>query len=93
MNKTIALAAITLVAVIMGLSSFAPAAMASPNGNGSHNSAKVFLCHLDVSGTGNWEVIEKNIHAAEAHKGHGDLETTTQAQKDACVNNNDGSID
>ena len=89
MNKTIALAAITLVAVVMGMSALAPAAMASPNsGEGSHN-PKVKWCHFDrdvnddgiVEAVGSddrqWEVKLLNKHAAEAHDAHGDLNIET----------------
>ncbi len=90
MNKTISLAAIAMVAVIMGLSAFAPAAMANPNN--THGPASVDLCHLDASGTGDWEVITKNEHSAAAHERHGDLVVVTAAERLACVVNNDGTI-
>ena len=90
MNKTISLAAIAMVAVIMGMSAFAPAAMANPNNN--HNAASVDLCHKDVSGTGDWEVITKNEHAAAAHERHGDLVVSNPIEAGFCVTNNDGTI-
>ena len=43
MKKTIALAAIVMVAVVMGMSAFAPAVMAMPPGNGQ----LVAVCHAD----------------------------------------------
>ena len=44
MNKKIALAAIVMVAVVMGISAFAPAAMAAPNAS-SNTTA---ICHIGV---------------------------------------------
>ena len=45
MNKTISLAAIAMVAVVMGLSAFAPA-MAVPNDNAQ---ADIPICHSILS--------------------------------------------
>ena len=68
MNKTISLAAIALVAVVMGMSAIAPA-MAIPNDD--HN-PKFAICHFD-KGSGLWEADKMvNIHAWKAHSGHGD---------------------
>ena len=89
MNKKYALPAIAMVAVIMGMSAFAPA-MANPNN--THTPASVDLCHKDVSGTGDWEVITKNEHAAVAHERHGDTPVPTAEDKFWCVDNNDGTI-
>ncbi len=78
MNKTIALAAITLVAVIMGLSAFAPAAMADRPQPGEQTA----VCHFDrdTNDDGDftlddraWEVLTPNNHGAtHGHVGHGD---------------------
>ena len=89
MNKTISLAAIAMVAVVMGLSSFAPAAMAIPNDN--HN-PKFAICHFD-NDSQMWEHDKLvNKHAWKAHSDHGDqkigdgtLGTITEA---ACIARN-----
>ena len=68
MNKITTLAAIAMVAVVMGISAFAPAAMASPNG--SHG--KTTICHFDFNEM-EWEADKMvNPHALIAHQGHGD---------------------
>ena len=70
MNKTISLVAIGMVAVVMGLSAFAPA-MATPNENGGHN-PKIAICHYDFN-LGDWEDDKMvNKHALVAHLAHGD---------------------
>jgi len=72
MNKKYALPAIAMVAVIMGMSAFAPA-MASPNDNGGekHN-PKVAICHYDFN-LGDWEDDKMvNKHALVSHLAHGD---------------------
>ena len=68
MNKTISLAAIAMVAVVMGMSAFAPAAMAAPNsGHG-----QTIICHYDFN-DGVWESDKSvNPHALVAHLAHGD---------------------
>ena len=69
MNKTISLAAIAMVAVIMGLSAFAPDAMAVRNAD--HN-PKVAICHFDFNEM-QWEADKLvNAHALIAHQAHGD---------------------
>jgi len=69
MNKTISLAAIALVAVVMGMSTIAPDAMAVKNAD--HN-PKVAICHFDYN-LGVWEADKMvNKHALEAHQAHGD---------------------
>ena len=72
MNKTISLAAITLVAVVMGMSAFAPAVMAAPN---SSAQADVPLCHWGAGPDGDkgtpddeWEVIF--VHSMGSLNGH-----------------------
>ena len=74
MNKTISLAAIAMVAVIMGMSAFAPAAMATPNENAK---ADIPICHWGTGPDGEkgteddaWEVIY--VHSEGATKGHVD---------------------
>ncbi len=72
MNKITALAAIAMVAVIMGMSVIAPA-MATPSGGGGekHN-PKVVICHFDFN-VGEWEDDKLvNAHALVAHLAHGD---------------------
>ena len=81
MNKTISLAAIAMVAVIMGLSAFAPAALAEKP------EAQVVedVCHFDrdvnddgvVEDVGSddraWEILSPNTHGAQnGHVKHGD---------------------
>jgi hypothetical protein len=78
MNKTISLAAIAMVAVIMGLSAFAPAAMADRPTPGEQTA----VCHFDrdTNDDGDetlddraWEVLTPNNHGAtHGHQGHGD---------------------
>jgi hypothetical protein len=68
MNKITTLAAIAMFAVVMGLSSFAPAALASSN----DNHGKTTICHFDFN-DGVWEADkEVNPHALTAHLGHDD---------------------
>jgi len=57
MNKTISLAAIAMVAVVMGLSAFAPAMADKP--------AEVLLCHFDNDGS--VSLITVNENGARAH--------------------------
>jgi len=71
MNKTISLAAIGMVAVVMGMSAFAPDAMAVKN---SDHNPKVTICHFD-NNLGVWEADKMvNAHALKAHQAHGDKE-------------------
>ena len=67
MNTTLALTAITLVAVIMGLGVLAPAVAAGPQ-------VKTDLCHNDDGDDGIrgniddfWEIINVNGHAVAKH--------------------------
>ena len=60
MNKTIALAAIVMVAVIMGMSAFVPA-MAKPDGTHSN---VVAICHDGLEG---YETVWVNQKGADAH--------------------------
>lgn len=91
MNTKLALTAITLVAVIMGLSAFAPAVMASPNNE--HN-PKENVCHFDTDTNDDgdlttddraWIVKPVNKHAKLAHTGHGDLTVPGQISAEDCV--------
>ncbi len=99
MNKTISLAAIAMVAVIMGMSAFAPAAMADK----PEPSQRV--CHLDhdVDGDGikdegafdvAWVALIPNSHGAvNGHvNGHGDVLITSDAEAVNCVANQDGHV-
>jgi len=77
MEKTIAITAIVLVAVVMGMSTFAPAAMAAPNGNAK---ATFDVCHWGTgpdgeknTGDEEWEVIF--VHSKGSMKGHVDRHT------------------
>ena len=73
MNKTISLAAITMVAVVMGMSTFAPAAMGAPNASAQ---ADIRLCHYDSTYTQLWEVIF--VHSQGSLKCHVDRHTDGQ---------------
>jgi len=82
MNKTLSIAAFAMVAVVMGMSAFAPA-MASPNDPG-HN-PKVVACHFDrdtnddgdtTTNDRAWEVKPLNKHSMIAHLAHGDIPIT-----------------
>ena len=74
MNTTLALTAITLVAVIMGLGVLAPAVAAGPQ-------SKTDLCHNDDGDDGIrgnvddfWEIINVNKHAVAKHElNHADI--------------------
>jgi len=74
MDKTIAITVIVLVAVVMGMSTFAPAVMAAPNDKAKANFK---VCHWGtgpdgVKGTLDdaWEVIF--VHSKGGMKGHVD---------------------
>jgi len=69
MNKTISLAAIAMVAVIMGMSAVAQDAMAVRE---SVHNPKVVICHFDFNDNV-WEDDKRvNAHALIAHLAHGD---------------------
>ena len=59
MNKTISLAAIAMVAVVMGMSAFAPAMAEKPT--------EVEVCHFDDDGS--ISIITVNTNAVKAHTG------------------------
>ena len=101
MNKKISLAAIAMFAVMMGMSAFAPA-MAVPKGNSGNADTQV--CHyfaeyldeeeteLDLENSA-WGVLYVSSQGAtNGHLKHGDLPVTNQAEADACVANQDGSV-
>ena len=71
MNKKYALPAIAMVAVIMGMSAFAPA-MATPSEGAEKHNPKVVICHFDFNDNV-WEDDKRvNAHALIAHLAHGD---------------------
>ncbi len=99
MNKTISLAAIAMVAVIMGMSAFAPAAMAEKP------EVSQRVCHLDhdVDGDGikdegafdiAWVALIPNSHGAvNGHvNGHGDTLINDDDEAFWCVDNQDGTV-
>lgn len=89
MNKTISLTAIAMVAVIMGMSAFAPAALAAPNENAE---ADVDLCHWGTGLDGEkgteddaWEVIF--VHSQGSLNGHVDRHTDGEGNFDQEITN------
>jgi len=91
MNKTISLAAIAMVAVIMGLSTFAPDALAKQSKSGIVED----VCHFDrdTNDDGDtttidraWEVLSPNSHGAQnGHVKHGDLLVPSEITAIACL--------
>jgi hypothetical protein len=83
MNKTISFAAIAMVAVIMGMSAFAPA-MAVPKGNSGAADTEVchyFAVYLDEEETeldlelSAWGILYVNSQGQlNGHMNHGDME-------------------
>jgi len=76
MNKTITLATIALVAVIMGMSAFAPAwaPPGDPNGDGDEvPDVKVTLCHVPPGNPENAHTIIVNEEDVAEHIAHGDV--------------------
>ena len=72
MNKTISLVAITLVAVVMGMSVLAPAMATPSGGDGEKHNPKVIICHFDFNEM-QWEADKRvNAHSLVAHLAHGD---------------------
>ena len=76
MNKTIALAAIVMVAVVMGMSAFVPAAMA----RGPPDNVAFQVCHrggvatVDDTTDDEWVVMNlPNQHSKDKHLDHDDL--------------------
>ena len=85
MNKTISLAAIVMVAVIMGISAFAPAAMATPSSGDPKHNPKVAICHFDFNEM-QWEADKMvNKHSLKAHQGHGDLLVPDEISVELCL--------
>ena len=96
MNKITTLAAISMFAVMMGMTAFAPAFAVGSNGQ------KTTLCHFeaahfdeelqeDIPDT--WSVITINDRALPAHMGEGDDEhvdtvITNDDEKAACLAQN-----
>ena len=68
MNSTITITAIAMFAVIMGVSAFAPAALAAGS-----NGQKTLLCHTDTVEPFDVSVIHVNDRALPAHFAHGDV--------------------
>ena len=89
MNKTISLAAIAMVAVVMGMSAFAPAMAVPPNPD---SQAIAGVCHQYSDGT--WDVLWLNSSGqANGHmNGHGDVAVADVIEAGYCFDNQDGSI-
>ena len=91
MNKTISLAAIAMVAVIMGMSAFSPDALAKQSQSGVTED----VCHFDrdVNDDGDitvddraWEVLSPNTHGAQnGHVKHGDLLVPSEITMELCL--------
>ena len=89
MNKKYALPAIAMVAVVMGMSAFAPA-MAQPPNLGSE--ATIGVCHQYSDGS--WAVLyTSNAGQINGHtNGHGDNKVNNSTEAGFCVGNQDGSV-
>jgi len=68
-----------MVAVVMGISSFATVAMATPSSGDPKHNPKVGVCHFDLDPDSDidtddaaWVVKQVNKHSKIAHNGHGD---------------------
>jgi len=84
MNKKYALPAIAMVAVVMGMSAFAPA-MATPSEGAEKHNPKVAICHFDFNDNV-WEADKMvNKHALKAHQGHGDLLVPDEISVEDCL--------
>ena len=91
MNKTISLAAIAMVAVIMGMSAFAPDALAKVSKSGIVED----VCHFDrdtnddgdtTTNDRAWEVLSPNSHGAiNGHVKHGDFLVPSEITAIACL--------
>jgi hypothetical protein len=100
MNKKYALPAIAMVAVIMGMSAFAPAAMADRSYAGEVKA----VCHLDHDISGNgikdedaadvaWVVLTPNNHgASHGHANHGDVMVNDSTEAGFCVSLQTGAV-
>ena len=73
MNRNLTIAAIAMVAVIMGMSAFAPA-MADKPGT-EPNEGKVLICHIPPGNPDNARTISvsDDVETIEDHLGHGDF--------------------
>jgi len=72
MNRVIPIAAIALVAVMMGMSAFAPAMADKP---GTVNEEKVQICHFPPGNPGNPQTISISEDDVQEHiDKHGDFE-------------------
>ncbi len=102
MKTTYTIAAIAMFAVILGMSTIAPA-MATP---GNPNSAATTrLCHFDeVEDDPETEFVDESLDSAwivlhtssqgatNGHEKHGDQRINNDAEAVACVTNQDGSV-
>ena len=88
MNKTISLAAIAMVAVIMGMSAFAPAAMGARDG--PHGNATDAICHLGGAATEDtaddlYAILYVNTKAVAGHvDDHGDFDVPDDSDPSVC---------
>ncbi len=93
MNKTITLAAIAMVAVMMGISAFAPAAMGARDG--PRGNATDAVCHLGGQATEEleddlWFVLYVNPNAVAGHVEDGDTDIAETDEAAAeCVARNE----
>jgi hypothetical protein len=73
MNRNLTIAAIAMVAVIMGMSAFAPA-MADKPGT-EPNEGKVLICHIPPGNPENARTISvsDDVETIEDHLAHGDF--------------------
>ncbi len=80
-----------MFAVIMGMSAFAPAAMAKPNVESAADSG---VCHFDDTDTQLWEALWVNSAGQlNAHvRVHLETTFTTDAEAFWCVDNQDGTV-
>jgi len=71
MNKTIALTAFVMFAVIMGLSALAPAeaGIKPPNDDEESPDDKVTICHIPPGNPENPQIISINVEDLEEHLG------------------------
>jgi hypothetical protein len=71
MNKNLTIAVIAMVAVIMGISAFAPAMADKP---GTTNDDKVVICHLPNGDASKARTISvsDDVETMEDHMSHGD---------------------
>ena len=82
MNKTISLAAIAMVAVVMGMSAFAPAMAVPPN---QDSAATIGVCHQYSDGS--WAVLyTSNAGQINGHtNGHGDETVPGEISEENCL--------